>query len=185
MYFKKLLFVVVVALSCSGAFAQKDLDIPHDKLPVPPTSPVRLFIIQRNTSTNTVVYDANMLPNKKLNPDLPVRVYWLRYAEKGQRQDLSTIQRTLAYGYEFKSLPKEPGSYDFNLISYRKRRFKITLDEEGNPMALFPIAGRMQKLHRIYVRLEEDGHLFPKVLYVELFGKDPKTGADAYERFKP
>ena len=184
MPFKLLLLVTFFGFVATDAFAQKDLDLPPDKLPIPPASPVRLFIIQRNTTTNTVVYDGNLLPTKKLHPDLPVRVYWIRYGEKGQKQELSAIQRNLAYGYDSTPIAKEPGSYDFNIISYRKRRFKITLDDEGNPMALFPIAGRMQKLQRIYIKLEENG-FFPKLIYVELFGKDPKTGADAYERFKP
>jgi hypothetical protein len=155
-----------------------------DRLPMPPDSPIRLFYIQRNTNANTVVYDANLLGNKTLNPQSPVHTYWIRYSEKGQKEELTTIQRTLAYGLYTDKIKAEPNAYEGYFLAYRKRKFVVKLDPRGTPIALFPINGRLQILKRVFVSVDETSML-TTVNYIELFGKDPGTGKDVYERFKP
>ena len=79
------------------AFAQSSF-------PTPPSAPERLFFVQRNPNTNTIVYDANTIENgSKFNPKQPIRVYWLRYDEQGQTEPLSYLQRTMAYGVEVRA----------------------------------------------------------------------------------
>lgn len=159
--------------------------ITADKFPTPPPSDVRLFYIQRTPNFNTIVYDANMLNNKTLNPENPVKIYWIKYADRSQKEDLSFIQRTIGFGMDTKAITNETNSYEGEVVSYKKRKFKITQDAKGNPIALFMINGKMNILQRVFVNMEETGHLIPKVLNVELWGKDPRSGTDVYERFKP
>lgn len=64
-------------------------DVP---LPKPPVSPNLLFYLQRSKDSNTVVYEANVAANHTLDADKPVDVYWIRYAEDGQRKKLSALQ---------------------------------------------------------------------------------------------
>ena len=155
-----------------------------DRFPTPPNSPTRLFYIQRSSNANTVVYDANLLPNKTLNPKDPVYTYWIRYGEKGQKEELTTIQRTLAYGLYTNPIASEPNTFEGYFLAYRKRKFVVKLDAKGNPFALFPINNKLQILKRVYVSVDET-HFMPGVYYIELFGKDPVSGKDVYERFKP
>jgi hypothetical protein len=155
-----------------------------DRFPTPLNSPIRLFYIQRSSNANTVIYDANLLPNKTLNPKDPVYTYWIRYAEKGQKEDLTTIQRTLAYGLYTNPIASEPNTFEGYFLAYRKRKFMVKLDTKGNPIALFPINNKLQILKRVYVSVNETNFI-PSVYYIELFGKDPATGKDVYERFKP
>ena len=155
-----------------------------DRFPTPPNSPIRLFYIQRSSNANTVIYDANLLPNKTLNPRDPVYTYWIRYADKGQKEDLTTIQRTLAYGLYTNPIASEPNTFEGYFLAYRKRKFVVKLDTKGNPIALFPINNKLQILKRVYVSVNETNFM-PSVYYIELFGKDPTTGKDVYERFKP
>lgn len=155
-----------------------------DRFPTPPNSPIRLFYIQRSSNANTVIYDANLLPNKTLNLKDPVYTYWIRYAEKGQKEDLTTIQRTLAYGLYTNPIASEPNTFEGYFLAYRKRKFVVKLDTKGNPIALFPINNKLQILKRVYVSVNETKFI-PSVYYIELFGKDPATGKDVYERFKP
>ena len=157
---------------------------PAERFPVPPDSPNRLFYIQRSSNANTVIYDANILPNKSLNPKDPVHTYWIRYGEKGQKEELTTIQRTLAYGLYTDRIKTETNSFEGYFLAYRKRKFVVKLDSKGNPIALFPINGKLQILKRVFVSVEES-HMMPTVNYIELFGKDQTTGKDVYERFKP
>ncbi len=157
---------------------------PVDRFPTPPDTPNRLFYIQRSSNANTVIYDANLLPNKSLNPNDPVHTYWIRYGEKGQKEELSTIQRTLAYGLYTNRIHSETNAYEGYFLAYRKRKFIVKLDSKGTPIALFPINGKLQILKRVFVSVDES-HMMPGVNYIELFGKDLLTGKDVYERFKP
>jgi Domain of unknown function (DUF4833) len=179
MVFYRLLFIACLADFCS--FAQ----IPLEKMPIPPTLAGRLFYVQRSSNTNTIVYDANMLINKSIDSKNPVNVYWIRYGEKGQREPLNYLQRTLAYGVECAPIANEPGNYDVRLVAYKKRRIKVTANANGVPVALIVINGKWQQLLKVYALIEETGNLIPKVKYIELFGRDLKTGLDVYERFKP
>ena len=154
-----------------------------DRFPTPPFSPNRLFFIQRSTNANVVVYDANLIAGK-LNAKDPVYTYWYRYGEKGQKEELTTIQRTLAYGLYTTLVPGVPNTYEGHFLAYRKRKFMVKQDPSGDPIALFPINGKMQILKRVFVSVDESKFV-TTVNYIELFGKDPVTGKDVYEKFKP
>ena len=60
----------------------------------------------------------------------------------------------------------------------------VKQEANGSPIALFPINGKMQILKRVYVKVDETKFI-TTVEYIELFGKDPVTGKDVYEKFKP
>ncbi|MEY4309609.1 MAG: hypothetical protein RL422_1812 [Bacteroidota bacterium] len=154
-----------------------------DRFPTPPDAPNRLFFIQRSTNANVVVYDANLVAGK-LNAKDPVHTYWYRFGEKGQKEELTTIQRTLAYGLYTTAVPGAPNSYEGHFLAYRKRKFMVKQDAAGDPIALFPINGKMQILKRVFVTVD-DSKFMTTVNYIELFGKDPVTGKDVYEKFKP
>jgi hypothetical protein len=98
--------------------------------------------------------------------------------------ELTTIQRTLAYGLYTDALKSEKNAYQGYFLAYRKRKFVVKLDPRGNPIALFPINGRLQILKRVFVSVNETT-MMTTVNYIELFGKDQTTGKDVYERFIP
>ena len=154
-----------------------------DRFPFPPDSPNRLFFIQRSTNANVVVYDANLIAGK-LNAKDPVHTYWYRFGEKGQKEELTTIQRTLAYGLYTTAVPGALNTYEGHFLAYRKRKFMVKQDASGDPIALFPINGKMQILKRVFVTVD-DSKFMTTVNYIELFGKDPVSGRDVYEKFKP
>ena len=154
-----------------------------DRFPNPPDSPNRLFFIQRSTNANVVVYDANVIAGK-LNAKDPVHTYWYRFGEKEKKEELTAIQRTLAYGLYTSAVTGIPNTYEGHFLAYRKRKFMVKQDATGDPIALFPINGKMQILKRVFVSVD-DSKFMTTVNYIELFGKDPVTGRDVYEKFKP
>ncbi|MDI9871492.1 MULTISPECIES: DUF4833 domain-containing protein [Flectobacillus] len=185
------IFTFVVSLSLfvnhSESFAQKNkhnTPASVEQFPIPADGPNRLFYIQRSSNINTILYDANVLPNNKLDHKNPVHTYWIRYTEGGKKQELSNIQRTLAYGLHTSALEGEANAYEGHFLAYRKRRFIVKLDSHGEAIALFPINGKMQILKKVFVSVDESG-LMPSVNYIELWGKDATTGKDVYEKFKP
>jgi hypothetical protein len=155
-----------------------------EQFPIPPTSSISLFYIQRSSNINAVIYDAKMGIDKKLDSKNPVHTYWILYSEGGKKQELTGIQRSLAYGLHTKSTIGESGSYDGYFFAYRKRKFVVKMNAKGEPVALFPINGKMQILKKVFVKVDESG-MMPSVIYVELWGRDVTTDKEVYEKFKP
>ncbi len=166
-------------LAALNSFAQ-------ESYPTPPDGKNRLFYIQRTGNTNTIVYDANVSGSQAFKESEPVNIYWLRYADGGGAQGLSYVQRTFAYGVKFQKI-SGVNEYDFHLVSYSKKKFRLAFDAEGNPYATIEVNGRKMKLDRIFVKIDKNTTftLTPKVEYVEFWGKDPISGAALHEKFIP
>jgi hypothetical protein len=158
----------------------------QESFPTPPDGKNRLFYIQRTGNTNTIVYDANVSGDKTFKDSEPVNIYWLRYAEGAAAQGLTYLQRTFAYGVKCKKV-SDTNEYEFNLVCYSKKKLRLAFDSEGKPYALIEVNGKKMKLSRIFVKIDKSTTftLTPKVEYVELWGKDPSTGAAVYEKFIP
>ena len=74
MQFFKPLFLVVILFNFNS-LAQKSKPIPPatvEQFPTPADSDIRLFYIQRSSNINTILYDANLGADKKLDPENPV-----------------------------------------------------------------------------------------------------------------
>jgi hypothetical protein len=153
-----------------------------DKFPIPPEGPNRLFYMQRTANTNTIIYDLNVLDGK-INDSEPVKVYWIRYNEKGQKEDLSYIQRKFAYGVVTKKLPNE--QYDVRFVSYKKFPLLLMKANDGKYHIFATVAQRQIMLKSLFVKIEGGSFWLPNVVYVEFKGTDQNTGREIIERFKP
>lgn len=153
--------------------------------PTPPLSEQNLFYIQRSGNTNTIVYDANFVGNNKISTAKPVDIYWIRYTNGGAKEGLTFIQRNLAYGLSLKHLGEN--KYEFNFVSYSKKKFLMYIDAGGKPCAKLEVNGKQMVIRRIFIAIEESSRwtLAPKVQYVEFFGTDPWNGRSMYEKFYP
>src|SRR3954452_17345983 len=84
------LLVFLITLSISA----------QEKFPVPSGNNKQLFYLQRTANTNTIVYELNY-NNRDLDVEEPIHVYWIRYTEQGQKEELNYIQKKFAYGVKF------------------------------------------------------------------------------------
>jgi hypothetical protein len=157
-------------------------DVPDDKFPAPAESISRLFYMQRTANSNTIIYELNA-PNGKLNEETPIHVYWLRYAEKGQKEELSYIQRKFAYGLVTKKLAND--QYDVRFVSYKKFPLLLMKANDGKYHIFATVAQKQMMLNRLFVKIEGGSFWLPNVVYVELRGTDQNTGREIVERFKP
>src|SRR3954454_1408714 len=89
----------------------------QDKFPVPQGNKNQLFYLQRTPNTNTIVYELNY-NNTVLDAEEPVHVFWIRYTEQGQKEELNFIQRKFAYGLKSTLIAKD--KYRLNFVSYKK-----------------------------------------------------------------
>ena len=154
-----------------------------DSFPVPPTNSNQLFYLQRTSNKNTLVYDINMV-NGQPDKDDPVHVYWIRYSEKGQRQELSYIQRNFAYGIKSTALANNSG-YLLNFVSYKKYQLYLMKSAADNKYRVYTtVNAKTVVLNRIFIKINGGSFWSPKVEYVEIKGTDPVNGKEITDRLK-
>ena len=171
---KKYILIIAVLFITLSINAQ-------EKFPIPPDNSKQLFYLQRTSNTNTLIYELNF-NNKALDNDEPVHVYWIRYTEKGQQEELNFIQRKFAYGIKSTLISK--GKYLLNFVSYKKFPMFLVkgVDEKYNVFAT--INQKQAILSRIFVKINGGSFWTPNIEYVEVKGVDPSTGKEVIERMK-
>ncbi len=152
--------------------------------PVPPVKSNSLFYLQRNKNSNTVMYEANLTPDGKLDPKKPVSVYWIRYTEGGVIKELNWIQRWLAYGVDFEPAKDGSGNFVITPVALKHRRITVTVDKDGKANAFMMMNGKYARLNRIYAQALETSWL-PTVKFVQMKGEEIKTKQEVYEYIFP
>jgi hypothetical protein len=158
--FSRALFLAPLALALAPA------------LPASAQGAEKLFFIQRSKNVDEIHYDARVVDGGKLDPRHPVEGYWLSKTEKGwERSDIKLFQR-IAYGFDVEPAPD--GTHVMTLKAFPERSLRL-LPVGGRWRALTKIGGKRAYLTRLYVATDESG-VFPKVLYVDLFGEEEGSG---------
>ena len=141
-----------------------------------------LFHIERSKNANIVQYDAQVAADGRLFKKEPVVGYWIRLNEQGQKQSLSWLQKTFAFGFETK-LDKSRESVELNMKADVGQAIKIV--REGDIYrATVIIDGAPSYFEKMYIDATRHG-LSLDVRYVELFGEDMKTREARYEKILP
>jgi phosphatidylglycerophosphate synthase len=154
-----------------------------DTFPVPPGNTNQLFYLQRTSNKNTIVYDLN-IKNGALDINDPVHVYWIRYSDQGQRQELSYIQRTFAYGIKSTALANN-GGYVLHFVSYKKYLLYLVKSAADNKYRVYTtVNSKTVVLNRIFIKINGGSFWSPKVEYVEIKGTDPANGREITDRLK-
>lgn len=154
-----------------------------DTFPVPPGNNNQLFYLQRTSNKNTIMYDLNMV-NGVPDKDDPVHVYWIRYSEKGQKQELSYIQRNFAYGIRSTALANNSG-YALHFVSYKKYVLYLMKSAADNKYRVYTtVNAKTVVLNRIFIKINGGSFWSPKVEYVEIKGTDPASGKEITDRLK-
>ena len=147
-----------------------------------PTDKNMLFYIQKSFNTNAVVYAANIGEDGKLDPKKPVKVFWRRYQEDGRKRELKYLERKLGFGVNSKPVKGKDNTYILRLVSLKKMSLVITQNKKGKPVLITRINKKPAYIKRVFVTAEHK-NLLPKVFFVEIFGKELKTGKFLYEKF--
>lgn len=185
----RLSILLLFAAFCSfTAFGQTPIQTPRsswieeNKFPAPADNIQRLFYLQRLPNANTIIYELNA-PNGHLDEEQPIHPYWIRYAAKGEKEDLNYIQRKFAYGLTFKKLAND--EYDVRFVSYKKFPMLLMKANDGKYHIFATIAQKQMIVNRIFAKIEGGSFWVPNIVYVEFKGTDPGTGKEVTERFKP
>ncbi len=175
--------LLMLGLLMGSLRADATAPAPEPKFPVPNGIPNQLFYLQRDPNTNTVIYQLNVDGAGKVDEDEPIRIFWIRYAEQGQQQDLNFIQRKFAYGVKAKKIG--PDKYELRFAAYSKRPFYLMKAGPDHAFHVYTaIANKQSVLDRIFLRIEGGTFWVPNVKYVELKGSNPATREPVVERFQ-
>ncbi|MGI4822056.1 MAG: DUF4833 domain-containing protein [Janthinobacterium lividum] len=180
---KKLAATVVVAVGMLFSNLEIAFATPlrATDFPVPAGIPNQLFFLQRDPNTNTVIYQLNVNSAGKLDEDEPVRVFWIRYAEQGQREGLSFIQRKFAYGLSAKKVATD--KYELKFAAYNKVPFYLMRSGTDNAFHVYTVVANKQiLLNRVYLRIEGGTFWVPNVKYIEFKGVNSATREPIIER---
>jgi hypothetical protein len=142
-------------------------------------SKTRLFVIERNTNRNIVVYDANLTALGSIDSRRPVVAYWMLKEPRMQREELSMLEWNSAYGFDLEQL-SAGRHYRMLIKSFRERSIEILCDRSIT-RARALINGRMAYLSRIFIETDKTS-LIPRVNHIVLFGRDVRSGKSVYEK---
>lgn len=175
MALKKFLLLTVVLVGMLSANAQ-------DKtFPVPTGNSKQLFYLQRTSNINTIVYELNY-KDGVIDTETPVQGFWIRYQEKGQREELSYIQRKFAYGLKTKKIADN--QYELSFVSYKKYKMYLRqgTDKKFNVYTL--INQKNAILTSIFIKINGGSFWSPNIEYVELTGIEPTSRSVVKQRLK-
>ncbi|MEZ0483140.1 DUF4833 domain-containing protein [Fibrella aquatica] len=147
--------------------------------PVPKNIPNQLFYLQRDPNPNTIICALN-LKNGQIDKEEPIKVFWIRYTEQSQQQELSYIQRTFAYGVKTRPLRNE--EYEFNFVSYKKLPFHLAKTAQNSYYVYATVNQKKVIVKRVYLRIEGGTMWSPNVKYIQFEGTNASTGEALVER---
>ena len=157
-----------------------------DTFPTPPENRHMLFYIQRTSNLHTIIYEINYNKDSTINEQEPVKIYWIRYGNKGEIIPLNSVQRKFAYGVTTSLVDHEKKTFKVNLVSYKKIDFYLMKSKHDKYYHAFVnINGKMAVAKKVFLKIDGGSMFDPNVVYIELTGKDYATGKKVIERFKP
>ena len=148
-----------------------------------PTEENQVFFVQRSINSNTIVYTARLREDGTLDPKRPVDVFWRRFNDEGEKKDLSSLERSMAFGVKSDPVPGQPGSFMIRVVSYPKRAALLRI-VDGKPQLEMKVAGVPARLDHAYLDVDDSGSV-PSVNRVDLFGFALADGKPLKESFKP
>ena len=181
-YFTKSLFIIAILLNIIPQNLQAQSKNPSPlHFPTPKNIDNMLFYIQRDPNINTAIYAINYQENGKINKSDPIKAYWIRYAEKGEKKDFSYIQRKFAYGIESKTVNNE--EFQLQFVSYKKLSLTLKkIDSDQKYHVFVNVNDKKIQVEKIFVRIEGGSFWLPNVKYAEVTGIETSSNKTITER---
>lgn len=162
-------------LLCFSIVAQAQKGYPN-----PEKNANHLFYIQHSQNHNTFVYEANF-SNKKFSAIEPIKIHRIAYTKGGVKEELTKMQRNLAYGIEFKKIKEY--HYEFCLVSYPDKKLYLEINEDGKPFVRTTVNGKKMTLHKMFLNMQKGVSIKPKVESIDFTGTEDATQKEIKERF--
>lgn len=172
---RSILFIFAFTGILLTGFAQEK------NFPVPTGNSKQLFYLQRTPNTNTIVYELNY-KNGVIDKENPIQEFWIRYQERGQREELSYIQKKFAYGIKTKFISEN--QYELSIVAYKKYKMYLRQGPDKKFYVYITINQKQAILTRIFLQINGGAFWSPNIEYIDVYGIDPKSRAIVKERLK-
>ena len=178
---KSLIVITILVTIISGNLLAQSKNPSPLHFPTPKNIDNMLFYIQRDPNINTAIYALNYQENGKINKSDPIKAYWIRYAEKGEKKDFSYIQRKFAYGIESKTVNNE--EFQLQFVSYKKLSLTLKkIDSDQKYHVFVNVNDKKIQVEKIFVRIEGGSFWLPNVKYAEVTGIETSSNKMITER---
>jgi Domain of unknown function (DUF4833) len=178
---KSLIVITILVNMISGNVLAQSKNPSPLNFPTPKNIENMLFYIQRDPNINTAIYAINYEENGKIDKSNPIKAYWIRYAEKGEKKDFSYVQRKFAYGIESKTLNNE--EFELQFVSYKKLPLTLKkIDSDQKYHVFVNVNQKKIQVEKIFVRIEGGSFWLPNVKYAEVTGIDASSNKTITER---
>jgi len=148
--------------------------------PVPPKNAALLFYIQHSDNHNTYVYEA-VRKGKLLDETTPVEAHRKMYANKGEKEPLTALQRTMAYGVKSKKLGTN--FFEIKIVSFKQLPFYLKLNAKNKPVVYTTVNNKKMYIDHIFLQIKSGSGLSIQPEYAIFTGRHFTTGALLKERF--
>lgn len=141
-----------------------------------------LFHIERTMNANKLYYEANLTAEGKIDPEQPVKAYWIMWAKDPSgktTEGMNLIERTKVYGFNI-SPDKSGKHFNMTLKPFKERLIKVYL-QEGKARAEMIIDGRPSYFTKMHIFSKGNS----KPDSIKLYGTDVEFGTKTYELFVP
>lgn len=180
-YFTKSLIVITILNMISESVSAQSRNPSPLRFPTPKNIDNMLFYIQRDPNINTAIYAINYQENGKIDKSNPIKAYWIRYAEKGEKKDFNYMQRKFAYGLESKTLDNE--EFELQFVSFKKLPFILKkIDSDQKYHVFVSVNQKKIQVEKIFVRIEGGSFWLPNVKYAEVTGIETSSNKIITER---
>lgn len=114
-------------------------------------------------------------------------MYWINYEKASDKEPLNYIQRKYAYGLTVNVLDAEKKTFFFNFVSYKKKFLYLIKSNSDKKYHVYYNHNntKLVIVNRIYVHIEGGSFWTPKVMYIEIFAKDPVKNEELVEKIIP
>lgn len=178
----KKLFMSLYMIAFWAAYAKAQNKPDSIIWPVPKNVPGLLFYIQRDPNINTVCYSLNQLEDGSLDPDKPIEIFWMKYADDGKKKSLNAFQREFGYGLSFTRESAE--RFTVKAVAFPNRMMHLLRNEHKNFVVQMKISEQICELKRVYIRIRGGTALSPEIDYIEFYGQNSQTHQLVKERIE-
>jgi hypothetical protein len=180
-YTKLLVVITIVVITISQNLSAQSKNPSPLHFPTPKNIDNLLFYVQRDPNINTAIYAVNYQENGKINQSNPIKAYWIRYAEKGEKKDFNYVQRKFAYGIETKPIADD--EFELQFVSYKKLPLTLKKTDSDQKYHVFVNVNQKKiQVEKIFVRIEGGSFWLPNVKYAEVTGIDTSSNKAITER---
>ena len=128
-----------------------------------------LFTLGRSKDFNVILYDLQLDANGNLNQNEPIKGYWIKLAEDGHAEELTYIQKSMAYGLVFEYV--NPTNAQFSFVSYPQRKLILQKGRDGKFYVHMKSTDQSDViLTRIFVTIDGGTFWIPNVTLVSIYG---------------